>query len=95
MPVTPESVLRHELVGLEVRVVSASNPDLIDIAGECVLETTRTVGIESEGRVRHVPKEAASFEWTLPSGDIVETDGETLLGRPARRTEHRGDSKWR
>ena len=95
MPVTPETVARHELVGLEVRVVSASNPDLIGIAGECVLETTQLLGIESEGCVRHVPKEAATFEWTLPSGELVETDGEALLGRPARRTEHRGDSKWR
>lgn len=95
MALTPETVTRHELVGLAVRVRAASNPDLIGLSGECVLETAQTLGIESEGRVRHVPKEAATFEWTLPSGDVVETAGEALLARPARRTEQQGDSQWR
>lgn len=95
MPVTPESVARHELVGLDVAVVAASNPDLLDVSGECVLETTRMLGIEADSEVRYVPKDSATFAWTLPSGEVVETDGDALLARPARRTEHRGDSKWR
>lgn len=95
MPVTPETLTRHELVGLDVTVVSASDPDLVGLDGEVVTETTRTLGIESEGRVSHVPKDSATFEWTLPSGEVVRTDGETLVGRPARRTEQTGDSKWR
>ena len=95
MALTPETLARHELVGLDVRIVAASNPDLVDLAGEVVTETTSTLGIERDGRVRHVPKDSATFEWTLPSGAVVETDGNALLSRPARRTEHRGDSKWR
>ena len=103
MTVTPETLTRHELVGLDVCVVSASNPDLVGLEGTVVTETTRTLGIEpetsaaadeSEGRVSTVPKESATFEWTLPSGDVVETAGATLVARPARRTEHRGDSTW-
>ena len=46
MPLTPETLPRHELVGLDVEVVSASNPDLVGIAGEVVTETTKTLGIE-------------------------------------------------
>ncbi len=95
MALTPETLARHELVGLDVRVVAASNPDLLDIEGAVVTETTKTLGIEQNGCVRYVPKEAATFEWTLPSGAVVETAGEALIARPARRTEHRGDSKWR
>jgi ribonuclease P protein subunit POP4 len=95
MAVTPETLTRHELVGLDVTVVSASNPDLIGLDGEVVTETTRTLGIETDGRVSHVPKDSATFEWTLPSGDVVETAGEQLIARPARRTEQTGDSKWR
>lgn len=94
MPVTPETLTRHELVGLDVRVVSASNPDVIGLEGTVVSETTQTLGIEHEGRVSHVPKDCATFEWTLPSGETVETAGETLIARPARRTEQKGDSKW-
>jgi len=93
--VTAETLTRHELVGLEVEVVAASNPDLLGTSGETVMETTRTLGIEYEGRVLQVPKADAAFEWTLPGGERVRTDGARLVGRPARRTEQRGDSIWR
>jgi ribonuclease P protein subunit POP4 len=95
MALTAETLVRHELVGIDVRVVSASNPDSIGIEGEVVTETTRTLGIETDGQVSHVPKESATFEWTLPSGEVVRTAGERLLARPARRTEQTGDSRWR
>jgi len=95
MAATPETLLRHELVGLSVRVVSATNPDLVGIDGDVVTETTRTLGIETDGRVMHVPKDSATFEWDLPSGEVVRTAGEKLVARPARRTEQTGDSQWR
>lgn len=95
MTLTPETLARHELVGLDIEVVAASNPDLLGTSGEAVMETTRTLGIEHEERVLQVPKANATFEWTLPGGERVRTDGERLVGRPARRTEQRGDSIWR
>jgi ribonuclease P protein subunit POP4 len=95
MAVTPDTLVRHELVGLSARVVSATNPDLTGLDGEVVTETTRTLGIQTDGRVAHVPKASATFEWELPSGEVVRTAGEKLLARPARRTEQTGDSQWR
>jgi ribonuclease P protein subunit POP4 len=109
MPLTPETLPRHELVGLDVEVVSAANPDLEAVAGEVVLETTKTLGIErseggrssnrGEARVSHVPKADATFEFRLPAGtgtqSVVTVEGERLVARPARRTEQTGDSKWR
>jgi ribonuclease P protein subunit POP4 len=95
MALTAETVVRHELVGLGVAVVAASNPDLSGIEGEVVAETTRMLGIETGGRVVDVPKADATFEWRLPSGEQVRTDGEVLVARPARRTEQTGDSTWR
>jgi ribonuclease P protein subunit POP4 len=95
MAATAESLCRHELVGRSVTVVSSSDPTQVGFEGDVVMETTRTLGIEREGRVRHVPKEQATFEWSLPSGERVRTDGEKLVARPARRTEQTGDSQWR
>jgi len=95
MAATPETLVRHELIGLSVRVASSANPDLVGLEGEVVTETTRTLGIETAGRVAHVPKDSATFEWDLPSGEVVRTAGEKLLARPARRTEQTGDSQWR
>jgi|APHM01.1.fsa_nt_gi RNase P/RNase MRP subunit p29 len=153
MALTPTTLPRHELVGLEVAVVAASNPDLVGLSGRAVAETTRTIEIgigtrvgvaadeppesaaddadtdrhghgheygddhghsastgtdtatEDKDRDEHkhnsadelavVPKSAATFEWRLPTGETVRTAGERLVARPARRTEHTGDSTWR
>ncbi|AQL43551.1 ribonuclease P [Halorientalis sp. IM1011] len=97
MPLTPATLTRHELIGRPVRVVAASNPDLVGIAGEVVMETTRTLSIEGSTaeRVWQVPKGDATFEFDLPGGETVTVEGEQLVARPARRTERTGDSKWR
>ncbi|MCU4717353.1 ribonuclease P protein component 1 [Halapricum hydrolyticum] len=92
---TPETLARHELVGLDVRVTVASDPDLLDIEGEVVMETTNTLHVERADRAWQVPKAAATFAFTLPSGETVRIEGERLVARPARRTEHTGDSTWR
>ena len=67
MPVTPASLVRHELVGLSVAVDAAPNPDLEGIQGEVVLETTKTVGICETPR--------ASESRTESSGDSDTDDG--------------------
>jgi|AntRauTorcE11898_2_1112593.scaffolds.fasta_scaffold07799_6 ribonuclease P protein subunit POP4 len=109
---TPETLARHELVGLDVRVVAASNPDLLDIDGEVVMETTNTLHIERADRAcparndvprdvragiareKLVPKAGTTFAFELDS-ETVRIEGERLVARPARRTEHTGDSTWR
>ena len=110
MPVTPASLVRHELVGLSVSVDAADNTDRLDIQGEVVLETTNTVGIreapraserrtesgdDAGERVSHVPKDGTTFAFELPSGEVVEVEGRRLVGRPARRTENTGAHTWR
>ena len=67
MPLTPETLTRHELNGLRAEVVDAANPDLVGIAGRVVVETMRTLHLDDGSRVRQVPKEGATFEFALPS----------------------------
>ena len=95
MPLTPETLPRHELVDLDCEVVAASNPDVIGIGGTVVMETTRMLAIGGADRVWHVPKADATFAFTLPSGETVRVEGERLVARPARRTANTGDSQWR
>ncbi|WP_336329133.1 MULTISPECIES: ribonuclease P protein component 1 [unclassified Haloarcula] len=94
MPLTPETLPRHELVGLDCEVVAASNPDAIGISGTVVMETTQMLTIEGADRVWHVPKDSATFAFAV-SGQRVRVDGDRLVARPARRTENTGDSLWR
>jgi ribonuclease P protein subunit POP4 len=74
---TPETLSRHELNGLSVRVVDSSNPDATGIAGRVVGETQNTLVIEgSAGTERRVPKAGASFEFALPAGEGEDADSE-------------------
>jgi ribonuclease P protein subunit POP4 len=95
MAVTPETVARHELVGLDAHVADSPNADLVSVRGRVVSETTNTLELEASDRTRRVPKDAATFEFTLPDGAVVTVNGDRLVARPARRTEQRGDSRWR
>ncbi len=95
MAVTPETLPRHELVGLAVEVIDGADDAQIGIAGTVVGETTKTLVIETADREWQVPKATATFAVTLPDGEVVAIDGEELVARPARRTEQQGDSKWR
>ena len=101
---TPETLARHELVGLDVRVTAAANPDLLGIEGEVVAETTNTLLVEAGPRAwqarsdapreMQVPKAGATLAFDV-GGQTVSVDGERLVARPARRTEQTGDSQWR
>jgi ribonuclease P protein subunit POP4 len=133
MALTAETLVAHELAGLHVRVVDATNPDLVGIQGRVRRETTNTLVIaDSRDAVsRQVPKAEATFEFAFVPTDeaagapdeeprqtrdvaregpgisvelagqsagetvtYVTVDGQRLIARPARRTEHRGDSTW-
>ena len=65
MPLTPETLTRHELNGLPVRVVEAANPALVGIEGRVVAETQGTVSVASADRVRQVQKQGSKFEFAL------------------------------
>jgi ribonuclease P protein subunit POP4 len=66
MALTPETLTRHELVGLHARVVESTNPDAVGIGGRVVDETMRTLTLSAGDRTRQLPKRGATFEFALP-----------------------------
>lgn len=50
MSLSPETLPRHELVGLHVRVVESTDPSRVGIEGRVVRETMRTLVVRSEAR---------------------------------------------
>lgn len=66
MALTPETLRKHELIGLHVRVVDAANPDLVGIEGEVASETMQMLHVATDGsRVKQVPKQGTTFEFEL------------------------------
>lgn len=83
---TPETLTRHELVGLPVRVVDAANPDLVGHSGRVVAETMRTLVIRDEtSRNRRIPKRDSTLEFRLDA-----TPSLTPIDEAASRREATG-----
>ncbi len=83
--ITARNLPRHELIGLSVRVVEATNPALRGIAGIVVDETRQMIAVADGHRVRRVAKAACVFRFTLPDGSEVQVPGRALVAPPERR----------
>jgi ribonuclease P protein subunit POP4 len=97
MPLTPETLTRHELNGLFTEVVDAANPDLVGVAGRVVVETANTLHLDDGARVRQVPKEGTTFEFRLSDvavdheGSGRSGDAPTVAGASHERTHEHTD----
>jgi len=85
MPITPQNLVRHELMGLKVKVKKSSNKSQIGFTGKVVGETYSTLKIETKKGEKLIPKDIAIFIFTLPNGTKVQVDGKILKGRPEDR----------
>ena len=90
MPRTPENLPRHELIGLQVKVLEASNENYIGISGEVLDETRDTMNIDG----KTVEKKSCVFVFDLPSGEEVEIKGEIIAKRPEERLKMKLPDKW-
>ena len=65
MALTPETLVRHELVGLHVRVVESPDRSQVGIEGRVVSETTNTLLVATGTGEKRVPKAGRRFEFRL------------------------------
>ncbi len=90
MPLTPETLPRHELVGLHARVVESTDPSRVGIEGEVVRETMRTLVIDADpdrdsgtAGVKQVPKRGTTFEFRLTDEAAASPKGAGTASQPA------------
>lgn len=90
---TPENLVKHELIGLKVKVVESSNKKNIGIKGRVINETRNILVIEkSNGKEVKLSKETNVFVFEL-DGKNVRIDGKVLVGRPEDRIKKKF-RKW-
>lgn len=87
--ISPQNVLRHELIGLDVLVTCASNPGHVGVSGRIVDETKNTLVIRTERGEARIPKRFSIFRLRLPDGTTVDVDGSSLETQPERRISMR------
>ncbi len=89
MSVTPQNVVRHELIGLVAEVVKSRNKVNVGLKGKIADESYKTLVIGG----KRVFKDAVTVVLTLPSRQKVEVDGHLLVARPWDRVKKKL-SKW-
>lgn len=84
--ITPQNVIRHELIGLSVRVADSSNPRQIGIEGTIVDESRNMLVIMTRNGQKRIQKRYATFDLRLPDDTLVRVDGSILVMQPEKRT---------
>ncbi len=85
MPITPKNLVRHELIGLKVKVVKSTEKTQKGLTGVVIDETYNTLKIETKNGEKTVIKSNCVFIFTLPDKTKVQVDGKVLVGRPENR----------
>jgi ribonuclease P protein subunit POP4 len=83
--ITRRNILRHELIGLPVTVVRASNPYHEGVTGTVIDETRNTFHIRTLSGEKVIPKHPNTFRFVLPDRTVVDVDGSALVMQPERR----------
>lgn len=92
--ITPENVIRHELIGLECKVVSAKNKTQSGIKGKIIDETRKILSIETAKGLKHVPKQGSVIRLNLREcGKVVEIQCDQLIAKPEDRIKKKFD-EW-
>jgi len=87
--ITPENLLKHELIGLRVKVISSGNKSQIGMNGRVADETRNTIVIRTETKNKTVIKAQVILVFTLSSGEEVKVEGRMLSGRSQDRVKKR------
>jgi ribonuclease P protein subunit POP4 len=92
----PENLARHELIGLEVRVVTSSNSNQIGLSGQVVDETRNTFLLETKAKVLRFAKKNTNLIFTLPDEQNVRVYGSILISQPENRISKRMQrTRWK
>jgi ribonuclease P protein subunit POP4 len=92
----PESLVRHELIGLKMLVETSSNRSQIGLSGQVVDETRNTFLLEMKAKVLRLAKRNTSLIFTLPEGQNVRVYGSILISQPENRISKRMQrTRWK
>jgi len=77
-------MIRHELIGSEIKVISSKNQNLENVEGRIIDETRNMIIIDTKNGIKKIIKSQAKMEINL-KGRKIEIDGKELVGRPEER----------
>ena len=88
--ITPETLTRHELVGLPVRVVDADSDAPVGSAGRVLHETFNPLVVRTGSGDKRVPKSGTTFEFAVVEHATTRTDEAADDGQSSGSTSQLG-----
>ena len=85
--ITKDNILRHEMIGLTVKIHDSNDKKKIGTNGKIIDETQKTFKIKIKEKILTIPKEGCIFNMNLPDGSIVKVDGNKIISRPEDRIQ--------
>lgn len=83
--ITPQNVLRHELIGLYASVESSCNFCEEGVSGLIIDETRNTVLLNTPNGVKTFEKHGRVFRVKISDDCVVRIDGDALINRSKRK----------
>ncbi len=87
MPSKRDNLNARELIGLRVEIRTARDPTMNKLKGIVRDETKNTLKVETEGRIRTVPKVGTILDVEFSPGEFAILDGGSLAFRPEDRVK--------
>ena len=91
--ITPENLIRHELIGLCAEVAKSGNASQVGIKGMVVDETKNLLAIETKDGVKRIQKLGSEIIFTIPDGRRVRVRGSLIAKRHEDRVKTKV-KKW-
>ena len=79
-------MLKQELIGSEIRIISSSNPSLVNLKGRVIDETKNMIILETEEGIKKIIKNQIKMEIKTQT-KIIELEGKDLVERPEERNK--------
>ncbi|MCD6414822.1 MAG: ribonuclease P protein subunit [Candidatus Diapherotrites archaeon] len=79
-----DELARHELIGLNCRVIGSSQKSLVGVEGRIVDETLNMLIVETSTGEKRLQKESVTLEIEFPEGKFV-ISGKDIMQRPYER----------
>ena len=85
MPISPENLLYHELVGLDVEISDSPDTSIRGLSGRIVGESKQMLTIRTDMRTVRVAKQVASRMRVVTDLGVCFISGSSLIGKPEDR----------
>jgi len=82
--ITSDNIASHELIGLQARLVSSNNKQIVGLNGKIMDETKFMFTLNTKNGIKRLAKSASKWKFEF-DGKEIELDGARLTRRPYER----------